>query len=109
MAKLAAVLCLLLIAAGCRSNPSQKLAGLTEEFVYTTVAFSPTTATAIGLHQYQKQKLDDLLDDMSPPGLDKQVHFYEGFLDRLHRIPVDQLTPEDRADVTILEDQSALA
>jgi uncharacterized protein (DUF885 family) len=109
MAKFAAVVFVLLIAAGCRSDPSEKLAGLTEEFVFTTVAFSPTTATSIGLHQYQKQKLDDLLDDMSPPSLDKQTHFYEDFAARLHQLPADRLTPEDRADLAILEDQCSLA
>ncbi|PWT86559.1 MAG: hypothetical protein C5B56_12220 [Proteobacteria bacterium] len=109
MAKFVAVLCVLLIAAGCRSNPTEKLASLTEEFVNTTLAFSPTTATSVGLHQYQKQKLDDQLDDMSPPSLDKQTHFYEEFANRLHQLPADQLTPEDRADLTILEDQCALA
>jgi uncharacterized protein (DUF885 family) len=109
MAKFAAVICMLLIAAGCRSSPSDKLASLTEEFVYTTIAFSPTTATSVGLHQYQKQKLDDMLDDMSPPSLDKQTHFYEDFAARLHKLPVDRLTPEDRADLAILEDQCSLA
>jgi uncharacterized protein (DUF885 family) len=109
MAKFAAVVCVLLIAAGCRSNPSEKLAALTQEFVYTTISFSPVTATSIGLHQYQKQKMDDQLDDMSPPSLDKQVHFYEDFAARLHKLPADSLTPEDRADLSIMEDQCSLA
>src|SRR5579883_152681 len=109
MAKRAAVAFLLVVAAGCRSNPSEKLSKLTEEFVYTTLSFSPSTATGVGLHQYQKQKLDDLLDDFSPPSLDKQQHFYEDFQNRLHQLPLDQLTPSDRADYTILDDQTSLA
>jgi uncharacterized protein (DUF885 family) len=109
MAKRAALLPLLFLAAGCRSNPAEKLSKLTEEFVYTTVAFSPATATSIGLHQYQKQKLDDLLDDFSPPSLDKQQHFYEDFQNRLHQIPIEKLAPAERADYTILEDQTSLA
>src|SRR5947209_4597297 len=109
MAKFAPVLCVLLIAASCSRNPSERLAGLTQEFVYTTLAFSPSTATAAGLHEYRKQKLDNLLDDMSPPSLDKQTHFYEDFAARLHQLPVDRLTPEDRVDLGMLEDQTALA
>jgi len=109
MAKRAALVLLLVIAAGCRSNPSEKLSNLTEEFVYTTLSFSPATATAVGLHEYQKQKLDDLLDDFSPPSLDKQQHFYEDFQSRLRQLPQDKLTPADRADYTILDDQASLA
>ena len=109
MAKHAALVILLVIAAGCRSNPSEKLSKLTEEFVNTTLSFSPATATGVGLHQYQKQKLDDLLDDFSPPSLDKQKHFYEDFQNRLHQIPLDNLTPADEADYSILDDQTALA
>lgn len=109
MAKRAALVLLLVIAAGCRSNPSEKLSKLTEEFVYTTLAFSPATATSVGLHQYQKQNLDDLLDDYSPPSLDRQQHFYEDFQNRLRQLPQEKLTPADRADYTILDDQASLA
>jgi uncharacterized protein (DUF885 family) len=109
MTKRAALVLLLVIAAGCRSNPSEKLSRLTEEFVYTTLSFSPATATSVGLHQYQKQNLDDLLDDFSPPSLDRQQHFYEDFQNRLHQLPLDKLTPPDRADYAILDDQSSLA
>jgi uncharacterized protein (DUF885 family) len=109
MAKFAVVLVVSLIAAGCRSDPSAKLARLTEEFVYTSIAFSPTSATSIGLHQYQKQKLDDMLDDMSPPSLDRQTRFYEEFAARLHQLPADRMNAEDRADLSMLEDQCSLA
>ncbi len=109
MAKRAVLAALLLAAAGCRSNPSEKLSRLTEEFVYTTLSFSPANSTSVGLHQYQKQNLDNLLDDFNPANLDRQRHFYEDFQARLHRLPVDKLTPEDRADYTILDDQTSLA
>lgn len=109
MAKCAVVVLLLAFAAGCRSNPSAKLSKLTEEFVYTTLSFSPATATSVGLHQYQKVKLDDQLDDMSPPSLDRQQHFYEDFQNRLHELPSDKLTPPDLADWRILDDQCSLA
>jgi uncharacterized protein (DUF885 family) len=107
--KRVAVLTLVALAAGCRSNPSEKLAKLTEEYVYTTLSFSPSAATSAGLHEHEKRKLDDLLDDFSAPNLDAQKKFYEDFQARLKALPADTLTPEDRADLTILEDQTALA
>lgn len=109
MAKCVAVLTLVALAAGCRSNPSEKLAKLTEEYVYTALSFSPSAATSAGLHVHQKQNLDNLLDDFSSPNLDRQKKFYEDFQTRLKALPVDKLTAEDRADLTILEDQTALA
>jgi uncharacterized protein (DUF885 family) len=109
MAKRAAVLALAVLAAGCRSNPSEKLAKLTDEFVYRTLSFSPSAATGAGLHEYQKRKLDDLLDDFSASNLDAQKKFYEDFQSRLKAIPADRLTAEDRADLTILDDQTAYA
>ena len=75
MVKCVAVLTFAALLAGCRSNPSEKLAKLTEEFVYTTLSFSPSAATSAGLHEHQKQKLDDIRDDLSPASLDRQKKF----------------------------------
>jgi uncharacterized protein (DUF885 family) len=109
MAKCVAVLTLVLLCAGCSSTPAEKLTKLTDEFVNTTLSFSPSSATAAGLHQFQKQKLDDLLDDASAASLDKQLKFYQDFEQRLKSLPADKLNAEDQADLTILEDQTALA
>ncbi len=109
MVKYAVVVALVVATFGCRTSPSQKITGLTQEFVYTTLSFSPSSATAAGLHQYKGQNLDNLLDDLSPASLDKQQHFYEDFQNRLHQLPIDHLTPEDRADFTILDDQCNLS
>jgi uncharacterized protein (DUF885 family) len=97
------------LAAGCRKNPSEQLARLSDEFVYTSLSFSPSSATSAGLHEYNKINLDDQLDDMSSAGLDRQRQFYVEFLNRLHRLPVDQLSAEDQADATILSDQANLS
>jgi hypothetical protein len=40
-----------LIAAGCGS-PERDFSKLADEFVYSTLTFSPIAATAAGLHQY---------------------------------------------------------
>src|ERR1019366_3106849 len=103
MAKFAALFSVILFAAGCGKSPSQKLTTLSEEFVYSSLAFSPSSATAAGLHQ--KQNLDEMLDDFSEQNLARQRTFYEKFRDRLADLNSADLTPEDRADLTILQDQ----
>ena len=108
MAKSACLLSLILFAVGCGKTPTQTLTALSEEFVYGSLAFSPSTATATGLHQYQKQNLDEMLDDFSPQSLYKQRTFYEKVRDRLGGLRPGDLTPEDRADLSILENQIAL-
>jgi uncharacterized protein (DUF885 family) len=109
MMKFVAILPLLLFAAGCGPSPSERFAKLSEEFVYTTIAFSPAGATSVGLHQYNNQNLDDQLDDVSPAALEKQRQFYHGFRDRLAALDPAKLTAEDRADLRIIQDQIALA
>jgi len=109
MAKPVAIVLLALLAAGCGKNSTEQFAALSQEFVNTTLSFSPATATSVGLHEYQSQKLDDLLDDMSAQALERQRRFYEKFRDRLSGLRTDQLTAEDRADLTLLQDQISLA
>jgi uncharacterized protein (DUF885 family) len=108
MAKIAALLSIVVLAVGCGKTSSQKLTSLSEEFVYSSLAFSPSAATATGLHQYQKQNLDEMLDDFSEQNLARQRTFYEKFRDRLTDLNAAELTPEDRADLTILQDQISL-
>ena len=108
MAKSAWLLSLVLFAVGCGKTPAQKLTALSEEFVYGSLAFSPSAATAAGLHQYQKQNFDEMLDDFGAQSLAKQRTFYEKFGARLADLKIGELTPEDRADLTILQDQIAL-
>jgi uncharacterized protein (DUF885 family) len=95
--------------AGCGRNASEGLPSLSEEFVYTVLSFSPSAATSVGLHQYQNRNLDDQLDDLSPAKLDEQRRFYLRFRDRLAKLDAGSLPAEDRADLTILQDQISLA
>ena len=92
MAKLVVILPIVLFAAGCSRNPSDQLARLSDEFVHTTLAFSPAMATSVGLHQYQGQNLDNLLDDTSPENLDRQRRYYEHFRERLNALDASRLT-----------------
>ncbi len=109
MAKFVAILSLTLVAAGCGKKPAERFARLSEEFVYTTLSFSPSAATAAGLHKYQDRALDGLLDDLSPANIARQRSFYLGFRERLERLKQDELSAGDRADWRILEDQISLA
>ncbi|HKE21224.1 MAG TPA: DUF885 domain-containing protein [Bryobacteraceae bacterium] len=109
MKKLAAVLCAVILAAGCSRNPSASVARLSEEFVYTTLSFSPSTATSVGLHEYKGQHFDDLLDDFSPATLDRHLRFYKDFDARLSQLKPAGLSAEDAADAAIVHDQCTLA
>ncbi len=108
MAKFVALVLLLLVASGCGRSPSEELAHLSEEFVNTTLSFSPTAATAAGLHAFRKQNLDEMLDDMSLAALDRQLRYYQDFRGRLDKLDGAGLTPEDRADVILMRDQCSL-
>lgn len=109
MAKPVVIVFLALFAAGCGKNPSEQFAALSEEFVDTTLSFSPAMATGVGFHEFRNQKLDDMLDDLGAQSLDRQRRFYEKFRTRLSALRTDLLTAEDRADLTIIQDQISLA
>jgi uncharacterized protein (DUF885 family) len=109
MHKLVCALGVVLLAGSCNRNSPSQFAKLSDEFVYTTLSFSPSSATAAGLHQYQGQNLDDLLDDVSAAALDKQQKFYTDFRQRLSGFSSDALSAQERADLTIMQDQISLA
>jgi len=98
-----------LAAAGCGTQ-EHTFAQLAEEFVYTTLSFSPVTATSTGLHRYKGQNLDEQLDDMSLATVDHHRQYYERFRQRLEAdVKRDGLPPESRADYDIIQDQISLA
>jgi uncharacterized protein (DUF885 family) len=102
----AATLVLVCFASGCgRGNFSN----LEDEFVYKTLAFSPSAATAAGLHSYGGQNLDQALDDISIKGFDRQRQFYKGFRNRLGKLKSDNLPPQEQADYAIIQDQISLS
>jgi uncharacterized protein (DUF885 family) len=85
------------------------VAELSDEFVNTTLSFSPVAATAAGLHEYKGVQLDGLLDDDSPAAISRQRSFFHDFNDRLSKIDADKLDPGERADLDILQDRTGLA
>src|SRR5258708_31703551 len=77
---------LVILACGCGKSPSEKLAQVSQEFVYGVLAASPSSATAAGLHLYEGVRLDELLDDVSAAAIEKQRKFYEKTRDKLPHI-----------------------
>ncbi len=98
----------LLLLAGC-ARPKPDLGGLTQEFVETTLSFSPVAATAAGYHEHRGQSLDVLLDDFSAGGLERQRAFYRDVDRRLSGLTEQQLPPEEAADAAIMRAQARLA
>lgn len=103
------LVCLALMATGCAKSPSERFAQLSQEYIDTTLSFSPALATSVGLHQYQKQDLDSMLDDVGTQSLDRQRRFYDDFLNRLRDLDASKLPAEDQADLAMLRDQATLA
>jgi uncharacterized protein (DUF885 family) len=82
---------------------------MASEFVYETLAFSPVAATQAGYHSHDGHRLDDLLDDITENGLNRQRDFYERFRIRLQSMNGRGVTFEDQADLDILRNQTELA
>jgi len=92
--------------AGCKMTPEKQapdFSKLTEDFVYGSLALSPVSATQAGYHEHQGVKLDEKLDDFSPPGIEAARKFYAGFHDRLAAVDQQALSAEERADYQIIQ------
>ncbi len=97
------------LAAGCAPPPAEVDFGqLEKDFVYSTLALSPVTATGAGYHQHQGVVLDELLDDYSPAGLERKRRLYRDFEQRLGGLDAGRLSAEEKADLAILNDQIGL-
>lgn len=101
--------------AGAQTSTSSRFPALANEFVFTTLSFSPSGATQQGLHRYtdpltgRVMLLDQRLDDFSPASLARQRAFYEDFKRRLQRIPARSLDRQTRADYSILQNAISFA
>ena len=82
---------------------------LTAEFVYSSLALSPVTATAQGYHRHDGAVLDEQLDDLSGSGMDRALRFYRDWKQRLDRLDVSGLDAEQQADLQIIRNAVGLA
>ena len=96
--------------AGCKMpGETQDFNKLEETFVYGALALSPVSATAAGYHQHNGQRLDEMLDDFTPAGINEQRRFYYDLHNRMELIKPESLDPEQRADYRLIDDQVNLA
>jgi len=110
MPRLLSALVLLMMMTGCKMpGEQQDFSKVTEDFVYGSLALSPVSATQAGYHVHNGIPLDERLDDYSRGGIQQQRQFYFGFRDRLSLIKPETLSPEERADYGIIQNQIDLA
>ena len=100
---------LLVAAAAACSRGDSRFPALADEYVYTSLSFSPSGASQVGLHVFvdprtrDTLRLDALLDDYSAAALDHQRAYYRDFATRLGAIRRDRLDPQTQADYDLLD------
>jgi uncharacterized protein (DUF885 family) len=94
---------------------SNKFSQLSDQFVKTSLALSPVSASQAGYHKHldlqtgKTIELDGQLDDVSAAAVEQQLRFYREWRQRFQReTPVSSLNAQDSADYRMIEDQIAL-
>src|SRR5882672_8056193 len=77
---------------------------LVDDFVFGTLALSPTTATGVGYHVHHGASLDDMLDDYSPAAIAASREFARGIEARIAKLDTASLDKEQRADIDMIRD-----
>src|SRR5580693_4748075 len=104
------LLALILLTISCsRKTPAPEFEKVVDDFVYTTLSFSPVSASGQGLHKYNGQDFDRDLDDLGRRSINKQRDYYIALHKRLEDFDKEALPPEDRADYDIIDTQIGLA
>jgi uncharacterized protein (DUF885 family) len=89
-------------ATAAKAAPDGQFEQLVDDFVFGTLALSPTTATGFGYHVHHEQPLDDMLDDFSPAGIAASHGLLHDIEARIARLDSATLDPEQRADIDIM-------
>ena len=82
---------------------------LVDDFVFGTLALSPSNATQAGYHVHHGISLDDAMDDYSAAGLAASHTFLHDMEARLAKLDQASLDPEQRADLDMMRDGLAAA
>jgi uncharacterized protein (DUF885 family) len=93
----AAAFALLALAAPARAAPADDLHRLMEEHYAWLLRESPTYATSLGVHDYDRQ-----IEDLSLAADDRRAREAAAFLTRIEAIPEAALSAEDRVNRAIL-------
>ncbi len=83
---------------------NSKFDKLVDDFVLSSLALSPTSATAAGYHVHKGVSLDDLLDDFSLAGIATSRSMLQDFASRIAASDAASLDDEQKADVDIMRD-----
>jgi uncharacterized protein (DUF885 family) len=75
-----------------------------DDFVFGTLALSPTTATGIGYHRHRGITLDDRLDDFSPAGIKESLTLLRDIEVRIGKLDARAFSAEQSADIDIMRD-----
>lgn len=75
---------------------------LVDDFVFGSLARSPTTATGQGYHEHKGVNLDDELDDYRPAGIESSLKLDRDIQARIDKLDAAALDPEQRADVDMM-------
>jgi uncharacterized protein (DUF885 family) len=88
---------------------------LASEFVFTSLAFSPASATQAGLHDWtdpytgKRAHLDSLLDDFSPRAIEQQRAYFMRVQSRLATLDRTHLDAQTQADYDVVANAAAFA
>ena len=93
---------------GCKRSPAE-FSAYTQEFIETTLALSPTGATAVGYHKHKGAELDTHLDDFSAAGIEKSRAAWKDLKSKLDDFNRDRLDAESKADAELIDSQIQLA
>ena len=83
---------------------SDQFERLVDDFIFGTLALSPTSATAAGYHEHHGTSLDDMLDDFSPAGIAASRNLVRDIEARIAKFDAASLDAEQRADIDIIRD-----
>jgi uncharacterized protein (DUF885 family) len=75
-----------------------------DDFVFGTLALSPSTASTVGYHRHRGEMLEDMLEDFSPAGIRASLNLQRDVETRIDNLDPNALNAEQRADVEIIRD-----
>ncbi|HEV2201324.1 MAG TPA: DUF885 domain-containing protein [Bryobacteraceae bacterium] len=105
----AALLWVIAVSCGTPRNTGQEFDKLTSDFVYGSLALSPSGATQAGYHTHNGAALDEMFDDFSPTGIQAQHDFFTGMQSRMSALDAKSLDKEQAADVEIMKNNIGLS
>ena len=112
LSALSALVALVALAFGSACNrlsPEDQVRKLSADFLTTSLAFSPSSATSSGYHEHEGVVLDELLDDFTKRGIEGERGFFNEEHVNADRMANLSLTPELKADLDVIRLQCEAA